>query len=273
MSAALHLSDLRVSFPIRRGLLRRRTGQTIAVGGVSIDVPAGACVGLVGESGCGKTTVGRAVLRLLPQEAEVTGRIEIAGADVTSARAGALRRIRRSAQMIFQDPGGSLNPRHRVGEIVAEPLLVHRLCDTASQRRDRAADMLQRCGLPPASMDRWPHEFSGGQRQRIAIARALVCGPGLLICDEPTSALDVSIQAQILNLLCDLRRDLNLSMLFISHDLAVVRHMCSDIAVMRQGRIIERGPAPAVIDRPEHPYTRALVAAVPQARPQAAPTA
>jgi ABC-type glutathione transport system ATPase component len=215
---------------------------------------------LVGESGCGKTTAGRAILRLIEP---ISGTVMLGDEDVASATPGRLRRLRREMQIVFQDPAGSLNPRMRIGEIVGEPLRVHGLARGRRELRVRAGELLARCGLPDAAvMDRYPHEFSGGQKQRIAIARSLATGPRLLVCDEPTSALDVSIQAQILNLLKDLRRDLGLSMLFISHDMGVVGHMCDRIAVMRAGRIVEMGASAEVISSPREAYTRELLAAV-----------
>jgi ABC-type microcin C transport system duplicated ATPase subunit YejF len=231
------------------------------VDGVSFALRRAATLGLVGESGSGKTTVARAVLRLIP--AAPGSSVVFDGVDVLTAPRAAVRAFRRQAQIIFQDPGGSLNPRMRVGSIVGEGLVVHRLARSREDLRRRVASLLERCGLPADAADRFPHEFSGGQRQRIAIARALAIEPRLVVCDEPTSALDASIQAQILNLLKDLQRDLGLAYLFISHDLAVVRHMCDAVAVMLKGRIVESGPVEEVIDRPRHPYTRALLAAVP----------
>jgi len=258
----LSVRDLRVEFPILAGVLRRRVGTVKAVDGVSLEVGRGECVGLVGESGCGKTTLGRAILRLIEPTG---GSVTFDGADVLAARGGALRRLRRRMQVVFQDPGGSLNPRMRVGEIIGEGIAVHRLVEGRSAVARRVGEVLERCGMPASAAERYPHQFSGGQRQRIAIARALALEPAFIVCDEPTSALDVSVQAQILNLLTDLRRDLGLSYLFISHDLAVVRHMCSRVAVMLGGRIVEEGACERVIARPEQAYTRRLVESVPRA--------
>jgi peptide/nickel transport system ATP-binding protein len=261
VAPVLSVRELRVHFPVRSGLLRRVTGVARAVDGVSFEIARGETLGLVGESGCGKTTVGRAILRLIEP---TSGVVELDGVDVGACSGDRLRRMRRGTQIVFQDPAGSLNPRMRVGEIVGEPLLVHRLVRGRAARRARALELLAKCGLPDAgAADRYPHEFSGGQKQRIAIARALATGPRLLVCDEPTSALDVSIQAQILNLLKDLRRDLGLAMLFISHDMGVVAHMCDRIAVMRAGRIVEMGMGAEVISSPREGYTRELLAAVP----------
>ncbi len=231
------------------------------VNNVSFDIHAGECVGLVGESGSGKTTVGRAILRLVEP---TSGTIRLEGTDVLAARGKALRTLRQRLQIIFQDPAGSLNPRMRIGAAIAEPIQVHRLAASRAQAIAMAGDLLERVGLCRDAAARYPHEFSGGQRQRIAIARALASRPRLIVCDEPTSALDVSVQAQILNLLCDLRRDLGLSMLFISHDMAVIRHMCDRVAVMKDGRVIERGTCERVMEQPEHPYTQELLAAVPR---------
>jgi ABC-type glutathione transport system ATPase component len=264
----LRVADLRASFPVHRGLLQRPTGRVHAVDGVSFHVGPGETLGLVGESGCGKTTVGRAVLRLIPASgATLSGRVTFEGKDVLAARGRALFALRRHMQIIFQDPGGSLDPRVRIADAVAEPLIVHRLA-RGRDLRARALHLLDRCGMPASAADRFPHEFSGGQRQRIAIARALALSPRFIVCDEPTSALDVSVQAQILNLLTDLQRDLGLSYLFISHDMAVVQHMCRRIAVMHQGRVVEEGSRESVLESPSHPYTRALLAAVPDPTPR-----
>ena len=262
----LEVSDLRVHFPGGGGWFGGAAAVR-AVDGVSFQIAPGECVGLVGESGSGKSTVGRAVLRLIEPTA---GAVRFAGVDVRAARGQGLRALRRQMQIVFQDPGGSLNPRATVGSAIAEPLLVHRLVRGQRERAAAVAEMLERCGMPAAAAGRYPHEFSGGQRQRIAVARALVLRPRLVVCDEPTSALDVSVQAQILNLLKDLQRDLGLAYLFISHDLAVVRHLCDRVAVMRAGRIVEAGPTEQITSRPEHPYTRALRAAVPEADPRRA---
>jgi len=237
------------------------------VDGVSFTIGRGQTLGLVGESGCGKTTVGRAVLRLVEPTG---GKVSFDGQDVLAARGAAMKALRRQMQVVFQDPAGSLNPRMRVEMIVGEPLMIHGLVKERDELRARVIDLLKRCGLSGAAVDRYPHEFSGGQRQRIGIARALALSPRLVICDEPTSALDVSIQAQILNLLADLRDDLGLSYLFISHDMAVVNHLCDFIAVMKEGRIVEHGPREQVMGHPAHEYTRTLLAAVPEPDPKKA---
>jgi ABC-type glutathione transport system ATPase component len=260
----LSVQDLRVEFPVRSGVLRRLTGSVRAVDGVSFEMRRGETLGLVGESGCGKTTAGRAILRLI---AAKSGHVSFGGVDVLRASAPALRRLRARMQIIFQDPAGSLNPRMRIGAIVGEPLGVHRVVRGRGATRKRAAELLSSCGMPGEHvLDRYPHEFSGGQRQRICIARALATRPEFIVCDEPTSALDVSVQAQILNLLKDLQRDLGLSLLFISHDMGVVQHMCDHIAVMRGGKIVEMGTREDVIGAPRHEYTRTLLSAVPVAR-------
>jgi oligopeptide/dipeptide ABC transporter ATP-binding protein len=260
----LTVRDLVKRFPVRGGLLRRELAAIRAVDGVSLDVAEGETLALVGESGCGKSTTARVILRLLPP---TSGSVSFAGEDVFAARPGDLRRLRRSMQIVFQDPYASLDPRMTVGAIVAEPLAIHGVGGGGAEgrraRRERAREQLALVGLSPEHGDRYPHEFSGGQRQRIAIARALALDPRLLILDEPVSALDTSIQAQVLNLLADLRERLGLSYLLIAHDLAVVRHVADRIAVMYLGRLVETAPAEAVYRRPRHPYTAALLSAVP----------
>jgi ABC-type oligopeptide transport system ATPase subunit len=259
----LEVKDLQVHFPIRRGLLQRTVGHVKAVDGVSFTLNRGETLGLVGESGCGKTTAGRALLRLIPATG---GTAAFDGQDIFSLAPEAMRTLRRRIQIIFQDPGGSLNPRMRVGNIIGEPLLVHGLA-TGDQLRSRVEELLVRCGLWKQAADRYPHEFSGGQRQRIGIARALALDPDLIVCDEPTSALDVSIQSQILNLLKDLQDERGLSYLFISHDMAVIHHICHRIAVMREGKIVEMGLRDEVIRSPKQDYTKELLEAVPEADP------
>ena len=234
--------------------------NVLAVNDVSFDVVQGEILGVVGESGAGKSTLGRMLIRVLEPTA---GRILIEGHDFATLRGLALKAARRNVQMIFQDPFGSLNPRHKVGHILAEPLIVHGLMDRAAIRA-RVIELLDIVGLQPTSVERYPHEFSGGQRQRIAIARALALKPNLIIADEPVSALDVSIQSQIINLIADLRAQLGLSVIFISHDLSVVRHLSNRIAVMKAGTIVELGSADAVFTRPQHAYTQALIAAIPR---------
>lgn len=263
-SALLSVRGLNTHFPVKTGLLQRTTGWVRAVDGIDFDIAKGETLGLVGESGCGKTTVGRTILRLIPA---TSGQVKFEGRDIYEASGASLKELRRHMQIVFQDPAGSLNPRMRVLNIIGEPLLVHGLVKDPADLRERVETLLVRCGMPKAAADRYPHEFSGGQRQRICIARALSLEPAFIVCDEPTSALDVSIQAQILNLLKDLQRDLKLSYLFISHDMAVIQHMCDRIAVMYKGRIVEAGPKSKVINHPEHPYTQSLLSAVPIARP------
>lgn len=259
----LDVRDLEVRFPIKRGLLQRVVGHVRAVDGISFHVKKGETLGLVGESGCGKTTVGRAILRLIKADA---GQVNFNGRNVLTLDHAALRKMRREMQIIFQDPGGSLNPRMRVGTIIGEPLEVHGLA-SGDELNERVEKLLIRCGLWAGAADRYPHEFSGGQRQRIGIARALALEPKLIVCDEPTSALDVSVQSQVLNLLSDLQSEFGLSYLFISHDMAVIHHICDRIAVMWKGKIVEEGDRDAVIKNPQHPYTQALLSAVPECDP------
>jgi oligopeptide transport system ATP-binding protein len=261
----LAVTDLKVHFPIRHGLLFDRTVAHVkAVDGVSFEISEGQTLGLVGESGSGKSTTAYAALQLLRPTA---GSVRFGGRELTELRGEQLRRVRREMQIVFQDPYASLNPRMTVGRIVAEPLQTHGI-GTRRSRRAAVATLLELVGFDPAYTNRYPHEFSGGQRQRIGIARALALNPKLIVCDEPVSALDVSIQAQILNLLKDLQRELGLTYLFIAHDLAVVRSMSDTIAVMREGVIVEQGPAERVYTRPESDYTRALLAAVPVPDPE-----
>ena len=261
----LEVKGLKTWFPIRRGILQRTVGHVKAVDDVSFFVRRGETLGLVGESGCGKTTVGRTLLRLIPNSG---GDVRFDGKDVFGASAVDMRRLRREMQIIFQDPGGSLNPRMRVGSIIGEPLEVHGLTQSADETRAKVEELLVKCGLWKQAADRYPHEFSGGQRQRIGIARALSLNPRLIVCDEPTSALDVSIQSQILNLLGDLQDEMGLSYLFISHDMAVIHHICDRIAVMYNGKIVEEGSRDEIINRPKHEYTQALLSAVPEADPR-----
>jgi oligopeptide/dipeptide ABC transporter ATP-binding protein len=251
---------LETHFPIRRGLLRSVVGAVRAVDGVSLSIARGRTLGLVGESGCGKTTVGRSILRLVEPTG---GTISFAGRDVRGERAAALRALRRRMQIVFQDPYGSLNPRMTVRALLEEGLIIHRLGDR-SERLRRMTTALERTGMSAATLARYPHEFSGGQRQRIAIARALVLEPEFLVLDEPISALDVSIQAQVVNLLIELRRELGLTYLFISHDLSVVEYISDDVAVMYLGRLVEDAPAADLYTTPLHPYTHALLSAVPK---------
>jgi oligopeptide/dipeptide ABC transporter ATP-binding protein len=236
-------------------------GATVrAVSDVSFDIEAAEVLGVVGESGCGKSTLGRSLLRLIEPSA---GEVRFEGRDIVRLSRREMKALRRDLQIIFQDPFGSLNPRHKVGTIISEPLDVHRV-GTHEERASRVRELLQLVGLPETAVDNYPHEFSGGQRQRIAIARALALNPKLLVADEAVSALDVSIQSQIINLIAGLQRRLNLSILFISHDLSVIRHVSDRIAVMYLGRIVEIGPASAVMEAPRHPYTQALLSAIPK---------
>jgi oligopeptide/dipeptide ABC transporter ATP-binding protein len=262
-AAVLEVNGLKKYFPVRRGLLRRTVGHVHAVDDVSFTIGPAETVGLVGESGCGKTTVGRTILRLIEPTA---GSIRLEGQELSGLSKAELRPLRQRMQIIFQDPFSSLNPRMRAGDIVAEPLKLH--SDGGKRaRRERVAELFERVGLRRAQMDNYPHQFSGGQRQRIGVARALALNPRLIVGDEPVSALDVSIQAQVINLLRDLQRDLKLSYLFISHNLAVVEHISHRIAVMYLGRIVEYTDKTTLFARPLHPYTEALLAAVPIPNP------
>jgi len=255
----LEVRDLQVWFPILGGVWRRRTGWVRAVDGVSFDVARGETLGLVGESGSGKTTTGRAIVRV---NRPTGGSIRLGGEDLLALDGETLRKRRRQFQMVFQDPYSSLDPRQTVGEIIGEPLAIHGLPADGDRRR-RMRELLDLVNLDVAFADRYPHEFSGGQRQRIGIARALAVEPDLIVCDEPISALDVSVQAQVINLLARLQRDLGLTYLFIAHDLAVVRHIADRVAVMYLGRIVEIAPVDELFARPAHPYTLALLSAVP----------
>jgi len=260
----LHVEHLKVHFPIRRGVLRRRVGQVRAVDDVTFDIRRGETFGLVGESGCGKSTIARAILQL---HRPTSGRVVFNSGDLAALSRRDLRALRRQVQMIFQDPYASLNPRMSVGDALSEPLRVHHIGDRHS-RRSRVAGLLTTVGLDPSFTNRYPHEFSGGQRQRIGIARALALQPSLIVCDEPVSALDVSIRAQIVNLLIDLQADLGLAYLFIAHDLSVVRHISDRIGVMYLGKLVEVSPAEELYVSPLHPYTKALLSAVPIPDPQ-----
>ena len=260
----LEVKDLKVHFPIRAGVLQKPVAWVRAVDGVSLAIREGETVGLVGESGCGKTTLGRTILRLIEPTA---GEIWFGGQNVAGHDGAVLKQFRRQAQMIFQDPFGSLNPRMTVGRIIAEALRVHHLCANRQAERDRVAELLEAVGLRPEHARRYPHEFSGGQRQRIGIARALAVEPKFIVCDEPVSALDVSVQAQIINLLQELQEKLNLTYLFIAHDLAVVEHISDRVLVMYLGKIVEDATAEELYAHPLHPYTRALISAVPTIDP------
>ena len=267
-TAVLDVADLAVHFPIKRGLFKRTVGHVRAVDGVSLALAPGRTLALVGESGCGKTTVGKAVLQLIKPTG---GSVRLAGKELVGLSRGQIRPLRRRLQMIFQDPFASLNPRLSVGEIIAEGMNALGVAAASGEREAAIAAMLEQVGLPAEAAQRYPHEFSGGQRQRIAIARALAVQPELIVCDEPTSALDVSVQAQILNLLKSLQDELQLSLLFITHNMAVVEFIAHEVAVMYLGRIVERGLVDEVLHSPRHPYTQALLSAVPSARLEARP--
>jgi oligopeptide/dipeptide ABC transporter ATP-binding protein len=262
----VQVRNLTKHFPIRTGLLGRATSTVKAVEKISFDIPRGETLALVGESGCGKSTTGRAILRLIEPTA---GTVTFDGADVGTLAAAPLRRLRRRMQIIFQDPMSSLNPRMTIGQIVGEGLAIHQIA-TGEAATIRVKQLLDEVGLRPEYVARYPHEFSGGQRQRIGIARALAVEPDFIVCDEPVSALDVSVQAQVINLLLDLQARRGLTYLFIAHDLAVVAHMATRVAVMYLGHIVELAPAAELYRAPRMPYTRALLSAVPIADPRAA---
>jgi peptide/nickel transport system ATP-binding protein len=265
-AALLEVRDLHVRFPIRSGALQRVTGHFAAVDGVSFSVGAGQTLALVGESGCGKTTIGKAIVQLLRRQADISGTATLDGQDLFTLEGEALRTARRRIQIIFQDPFASLDPRMRVQDILEEGVVALRPELDAAQRRAMLGELVEQVGLRRDALERYPHEFSGGQRQRIAIARALAVQPSLIVCDEPTSALDVSVQAQILNLLEELQRRLGVSYLFITHNIGVVEYIADQVAVMRAGRIVEQGDCAAVLGQPQHEYTRTLLAAVPRLR-------
>lgn len=261
----LSVTDLKKHFPISAGfILQRQVGAVKAVDGISFDVIRGETLGLVGESGCGKSTTGRTILQLYEPTA---GSVRFEGQELTDLPNSQMRLIRREMQIIFQDPFASLNPRMTVGSIVSEPLQIHNLYPNKAERQEYVEGLLERVGLNPYFINRYPHEFSGGQRQRIGIARALALQPSFIVADEPISALDVSIQAQVVNLMEDLQKEMGLTYLFIAHDLSMVRHICDRVAVMYLGKIVEMGPTDAVYENPLHPYTQALLSAVPEPDP------
>jgi ABC-type oligopeptide transport system ATPase subunit len=267
----VEVRDLVKHFPIARGIVvKRKIGAVRAVDGVSFAVGRGETLGIVGETGCGKSTTARLMMRLLDATA---GEIDFEGSDITRLKGAALKAVRREVQMIFQDPYSSLNPRKTIGSIIAEPFAIHGLMREQGERKAEVQRLMETVGLNPEHYNRYPHEFSGGQRQRIGVARALALNPKLLIADEPVSALDVSIQAQVLNLLRECQREMGLTLVLISHDLSVVRHMCDRVAVMREGKIVELADNEALYSRPSHPYTKELLAAVPGARRRQGDTA
>ncbi len=260
MPSLVSIDDIKVWFPIRKGVFNRVVGNVRAVDGVSLDIMPGETMGLVGESGCGKTTIGRAIIGLQPV---TSGRILFDGQDIAQLRRDARQQFCRSCQMVFQDPFSSLNPRMTVLDIITEALVYHGII-SSRERESKALELLAEVGMGHDALNRYPHEFSGGQRQRISIARALSLNPKFIVCDEPVSALDVSVQAQVINLLMDLREKHSLSFLFISHDLSVVRLISHRVAVMYLGHIVELGKAEEVLENPLHPYTQALLSAVPR---------
>ena len=267
MNILLSLRELKVAFPVGAGFLRRPK-KLRAVDGVSLELAAGEALGIVGESGCGKSTLARAILQLIPPTA---GQVVWMGRDISTLSVSGMRPLRRDMQIVFQDPLASLDPRMTVGEIVAEPLRVHARELGRDERRGRVSEMLQRVGLSADAINRYPHEFSGGQCQRIGIARAMILRPQLLVCDEPVSALDVSIQAQIVNLLQDLKREFGMSILFVSHNLAVVRRLCDRVLVLYLGKPMVQSATEPLYQEPLHPYTRGLIAAVPLPDPDVQP--
>lgn len=262
-SELLNVRNVKKHYQITHGLLRRQTGVVKAVDGINLEIKRGETLGLVGESGCGKSTLGRVILGLEPP---TDGEVIFDGENLATARPERMQQLRRRIQIIFQDPYSSLNPRQTVGRIIGEGLVIHKI-GTAAERSERVREMMEVVGLRPEHINRYPHEFSGGQRQRIGVARALALQPELVICDEPLSALDVSIQAQVINLLQDLQEEFNLTYLFISHDLSVVRHISNRVAVMYLGQLVEIAETEELYKNPIHPYTRALLDAIPKLDP------
>ena len=263
----MEVRDLYMHFPLHAGFFRRQVGAVKAVDGISFDVIRGETLGLVGESGCGKSTTARLLLRLLDP---TSGSITFAGREIATIKGAELKALRREMQMIFQDPYSSLNPRKTVGTIISDPFVIHGIKQTKAERKKSVQELMDTVGLNPEHYNRYPHEFSGGQRQRIGVARALALNPKVIVADEPVSALDVSIQAQVLNLLRELQRNLGLTLIFIAHDLSVVRHMCDRVAVMYLGRIVELASSDQLYAHPRMPYTGALMSAVPVADPRLA---
>jgi oligopeptide/dipeptide ABC transporter ATP-binding protein len=265
VSTLIEVRELVKHFPIKKGIVfQRQIGAVKAVDGVSFDVEEGETLGIVGETGCGKSTTARLLCRLMDPTA---GTVSFQGKNVAEQKGDALKALHRDMQMVFQDPYSSLNPRKTVGSIIADPFVIHNLYTGSGERKKRVQELMDRVGLNPEHYNRYPHEFSGGQRQRIGVARAIALEPKLLIADEPVSALDVSIQAQVLNLLRDLQRELGLTLIFIAHDLSVVRHMCDRVAVMYLGKVVELASSDVLYTTPRHPYTGALLSAVPVADP------
>jgi oligopeptide/dipeptide ABC transporter ATP-binding protein len=260
----LEVKNLKTYFPVRSGIFLTAQAQCKAVDDISLSLQAGETLGLVGESGCGKSTLGKTIARLIKPDA---GSIRFEGTDISSLSRRRLKPLRKDIQMIFQDPADSLNSRQSIGNILEEPFIIHRI-GNAKSRQKRVEELLDKVGLQANAVDRFPFEFSGGQRQRIGIARAIALNPKLIICDEPVSALDVSVQSQVLNLLMDLQKEMQLSYLFIAHDLAVVKHISDRIAIMYLGKIVEIGEADDIYHRPKHPYTRALISAIPVPDPR-----